>query len=115
MALSSCKEQFDAWSLMMPSEKFPYWSRKGLDGLHRVLPMRCGHARVRKGEEVECLAGWGGSRMDFVAIATTDIEKRFRDTLEFRPMAENSSQRAKPNGVICINRELEPSSPETAM
>lgn len=78
VSLIACKAQFDGWPLMMPSEQFPYWSRKGLDGLHRVLPMRCGHARVRKGEDVECLAGWNRSKMDFVAIATTDIEKRFR-------------------------------------
>ncbi|PCK17392.1 hypothetical protein CEY02_20045, partial [Bacillus pumilus] len=71
VSLIACKAQFDGWPLMMPSEKFPYWSRKGLDGLHRVLPMRCGHARVRKGEDVECLAGWSRSKMDFVAIATT--------------------------------------------
>lgn len=76
--ISTCQAQFETWPLMMPSEKFSYWVRKGLDGLHRVLPMRCGHARVKKGEDVECMGGWTGSRMDFVAIATTDIENTFR-------------------------------------
>lgn len=67
------------WNTLFPmgnATSFDYLSAKGLAGLQKALPFRCGHTEFVN-KEVQVMPGWNGSCYDFIAPELVDVRGNF--------------------------------------
>ena len=109
------KEVWDSLFPMGNATSFDYLSIKGLAGLQKALPFRCGHTEFIN-KEVHVLPGWNGSRYDFIAPQLVDAKMRFMGYQQlFRDGTKRMNKGVNPLGSFVIIGTITPNTKMVAV